>query len=411
MTEPATAPRSGATAVFVCEELPVPGTSGSATYNAGVLRGLADLGFAVRVVVTGVRIPTGRPRSCDGAADVVHLHARRRDTRLVPTSWPALARRVQDLLGAPRRHPAESGGAHPTAYIGRDLTRRDLARLRRRGLGRPDLLVVDTIFRAAALDVLGAERTLLVAHDDFTARTASFRRNGYDVVPVIDEGMERARIARFDAVLAINADDATTLGRLLAPGSRIDHLLPAVEEVEATVPRTAEAADLLYLGSAAYHNVDGLRWFLQSVWPAVHRSDPGRRLHVVGDVGATMPQTPGVQVHGRVEDLRAVAAACAFAVNPVLMGSGIKVKMVDYLRHGLPCLVTPAGADGLPASPARPFEVCEDADAMIAAVGAWCASPGLVAEHRARIPRYLEAFSATRRAEVLGALVHVAATV
>jgi len=40
--------------------------------------------------------------------------------------------------------------------------------------------------------------------------------------------------------------------------------------------------------------------------------------------------------------------ASDMALNPILKGSGVNIKLLDYLGHGLPTISTPTGARGLP---------------------------------------------------------------
>jgi hypothetical protein len=45
---------------------------------------------------------------------------------------------------------------------------------------------------------------------------------------------------------------------------------------------------LVFIGSDAVHNVDGLRWFLTTVWPHLRAALPTARLEVCGAVGSVL---------------------------------------------------------------------------------------------------------------------------
>ena len=53
-------------------------------------------------------------------------------------------------------------------------------------------------------------------------------------------------------------------------------------------------------------------------------------------------------LHGVVDDAKKseIMSRCFLAINPVTVGSGRNLKMVDYLAHGLPILSTPIGVRG-----------------------------------------------------------------
>jgi succinoglycan biosynthesis protein ExoO len=56
---------------------------------------------------------------------------------------------------------------------------------------------------------------------------------------------------------------------------------------------------------------------------------------------------PGVCFRGKVDDLGPEYAAASLAVVPLLEGSGLKIKLVDALRHGCPAVATSVAMQGL----------------------------------------------------------------
>ncbi len=53
----------------------------------------------------------------------------------------------------------------------------------------------------------------------------------------------------------------------------------------------------MFLGSDSIHNVDGLRWFFDQVWPRLRALRPSVRLDVCGTVGRAFAAAPeGVAV-------------------------------------------------------------------------------------------------------------------
>jgi len=118
----------------------------------------------------------------------------------------------------------------------------------------------------------------------------------------------------------------------------------------------------VFLGSDSAHNLDGLRWFLAECWPLIRAAAPEARLDLCGSAGRALAALPpGVVALGLVPDLGAVLHRAACAVAPVLAGSGLKIKMLDYLAHGLPVVATPLAAAGMP---------LEDGDVPVAVAAA-----------------------------------------
>jgi glycosyltransferase involved in cell wall biosynthesis len=105
----------------------------------------------------------------------------------------------------------------------------------------------------------------------------------------------------------------------------------------------------LFVGSDINHNVSGLRWFLENVWPEVLRHTPDSMLHVCGTVCSTINEDhPNVRLLGRVDDLTQEYAAAELCIIPLIVGSGLKIKLVEALSHGRACVSTSIGVQGVP---------------------------------------------------------------
>lgn len=109
---------------------------------------------------------------------------------------------------------------------------------------------------------------------------------------------------------------------------------------------------LFHIGSMEWDaNVQALQWFLSKVWPLVKAAHPHLNFHVAGkgiQAHAKMFFQTGVHNHGEVADARAFMRAHGIAVVPLLAGSGIRMKLIEALSLGIPCVATPTAVQGLP---------------------------------------------------------------
>lgn len=371
------------TAAFICDEPPAPNQSGPSTYNHTILQGLIDLGYAVTVICTTRRFKAVVTRAPRVEAQVRYIHARQVGDLLVCVTPQAIARAGKAMLKtlAPKRGGGASAGeGDRVARIGRFLSPRERRAVADLIPAEVDVLAVDTIFRAAPLDGWkGQARTVLVAHDVFYERSRSFAENGFKVLPMIERDAEAAIVGRFDCIVAINSSDQERLVDL-APARPCVTILPTASSKPAALDGQAErpANQIFYLGTRAHHNVDGLRWFFDTVWDQVRARRPDAVLNLVGSICEDFrDERAGVVLHGRVDDLSSVAGRCAFAINPVRMGSGLKIKMVDCFNLGLGCVTTRVGAYGFPVGEAAPFAAVDGAEAFADAVVRWIDQPDL----------------------------------
>jgi hypothetical protein len=365
---------------------------------------LDRLGYAVHLVVTGRSLDSYEVEAGQGPfASIVLLQARRVWGYTLPWSlggWMRLVRnrlRSAGLRGMPVGKRVEFGRPLPL--------RRQAAVLKRVHQVSAPLLFHDTLFRRLDRRLLPPHlHSVLIAHDVFAARRDSFEANGIDVSKAGDAD-ESKTIGTFDGVLAISDADAAHFNRI-AVGVPIATIYPVAGTVYP--PSTpAQGHNILYLGTAAPHNVDGMRWFADSVWPVIRAAYDDVELHVVGDIAEALPSMPkGIILHGRLADISDIAGRCVAAINPLRMGSGLKIKVVDYMALALPAILTPVAAAGFPTRPPPPFLTAEGEAGFATAVLNLLRDDGARAALIDRMPAYLACFSVEAGASRLGRLIH-----
>ena len=102
-------------------------------------------------------------------------------------------------------------------------------------------------------------------------------------------------------------------------------------------------------------NVDGAKWLVREILPRVKATMPEISCFIVGSnppPEIVALQGDDVVVTGYVPDpvLRRMYETTTVAVAPLRFGAGIKGKILEGLRFGVPIVTTPAGAEGMPGS-------------------------------------------------------------
>ena len=169
---------------------------------------------------------------------------------------------------------------------------------------------------------------------------------------------ERDACRRFDTVIAVSENDAAKM--------RADYGLHHVVAIPTAVdtdyfqphPDVQRAPNtLVFTGSLDWTpNIDGLRWFVDLVLPLVARAVPNVKLKVVGrnprsDLVAAINGRSGVELIGRVPDVRPHVQGATASVVPLLVGGGTRMKIFESLALDTPVVSTTIGAEGLPLEP------------------------------------------------------------
>ncbi|RZK29397.1 MAG: glycosyltransferase [Hymenobacter sp.] len=86
---------------------------------------------------------------------------------------------------------------------------------------------------------------------------------------------------------------------------------------------------------------------ISNVMPLVLKERPNFLLNVIGAVGDSIPDYPFVVKHGRVDRISSVLKKAPILANYITKGTGIKIKLLDAMAMGVPCVSTRLGAEGV----------------------------------------------------------------
>ena len=126
-----------------------------------------------------------------------------------------------------------------------------------------------------------------------------------------------------------------------------------------------QPSSLVFTGSMDWMpNEDGIVYFLRSILPLIRREIPQVRFNIVGrqpsdKLRATVDSEPGVQVTGRVDDIRPYVREGSVYVVPLRIGSGTRLKIFEAMAMGKAIVSTSLGAEGLPVSEGRDILIAD----------------------------------------------------
>jgi GT2 family glycosyltransferase len=119
-------------------------------------------------------------------------------------------------------------------------------------------------------------------------------------------------------------------------------------------PNISARRDILFVaGFAHLPNEDAAAWFAKEVFPLVRQRMPTVRLFLVGSnpthAVRRLAVDRDISVTGYVsdEELTAYYAKARVAIAPLRFGAGLKGKVVEAMRFGVPIVTTPFGVQGM----------------------------------------------------------------
>lgn len=155
---------------------------------------------------------------------------------------------------------------------------------------------------------------------------------------------------RFDGVFVLSGSDARLLSGF---GVREPAILPIPVDAPETPPeREAPSPQLLTIGSMSWFGVeDGLLWFHREVLPLIRAEVPEVTWHLVGPNASArlraLADDGRVVLDGYLPDPSQIVNTTRVCLVPLQVAGGVRIKLIEMLASGVPCVSTTIGAQGL----------------------------------------------------------------
>ncbi|MCJ2187297.1 TIGR03087 family PEP-CTERM/XrtA system glycosyltransferase [Novosphingobium beihaiensis] len=137
---------------------------------------------------------------------------------------------------------------------------------------------------------------------------------------------------------------------------------------------------LIFTGQMDYApNIEAATRAIERIMPRVRKLCPQASLHIVGRNPPPALQArsgrDGIEVWGRVEDVRPWLAAADIALVPLEIARGVQNKVLEAMAMGLPVVLSPGAATGIEARNGRDFLIADSDEDLAKAVVSLAADP------------------------------------
>jgi polysaccharide biosynthesis protein PslH len=188
---------------------------------------------------------------------------------------------------------------------------------------------------------------------------------------------ERDALSRFDLVLAVSDADSQTFERLY-PGAlrRPVHVVQTGVDTSYFMPMPGKErrAHLVFTGSMDWlPNEDGMLYFVRDILPRIRQAEPDVTLSIIGRAPTPavkrLGEERGIEVTGRVDDVRPHVAQGDVYIVPLRIGGGTRLKIFEAMSMAKAVVSTTVGAEGLPVTSGQDLVIADEpaqfADAVV----------------------------------------------
>lgn len=230
------------------------------------------------------------------------------------------------------------------------------------------------------IPALFEEAEVSVLYEQYARSDSPWRRFRYGLTWSKHRQHLASVLRQFQRCTVVSEQERQLVSALTVPGCAVD-VIPNCVDVKSCAPfhTTPTPNSLISTGAFTYApNYEGMRWFLEQVFPLVRTAAPDAQLTITGKHGdLPLPSTENVSLTGFVDDVRPLVARSWASVVPLHTGGGTRLKILESMALGTPVISTSKGAEGLDAQPGTHLLVADTPQEMAEATLRLCHEPGL----------------------------------
>jgi len=136
----------------------------------------------------------------------------------------------------------------------------------------------------------------------------------------------------------------------------------------------SDRTNLVFVGALDYQaNIDGITWFVNSVWPHLREDASNLTLGLVGRQPVAevrkLAERPGIRVFANVPDVRPYLAAADVAIAPLRIARGIQNKVLEAMAMAKPVVASEAAVEGLAPEVVQTISTASSSQSWTAIIG------------------------------------------
>lgn len=227
-----------------------------------------------------------------------------------------------------------------------------------------DVVIVEYVFFSKALKYFSKNVLKIIdTHDIFNNRRNLYKNNGQEYHWYSTTLKEEIKgLQRSDFIIAIQKQEEEYFKKLVR-----SNVITVGHTVSLREPQYIQNHNyrILYIASHNENNIHGINYFITQVLPKVKSSIPDLQLLIAGKVCEGLDEDDAYTKLGYVSNIDKVYDAANVVINPILFGTGLKIKSVEALGQSKVLVTTPEGAKGLEIGANKAFLIAKNPDEFV----------------------------------------------
>lgn len=206
-----------------------------------------------------------------------------------------------------------------------------------------DAILVNYFYLSKALEAIPIRKKALFTHDSFSLHQKS---KGYKAAYYLKQEEESKALRRASYIFAMQDVEAEYFKKL-APGTNVLINYSNYDYYEQPVIGNHA---ILYFSGASSLNLQGLKWFIEEVFPKIKREFKDVKLCIAGGICkmlSGMEEYDNIELFGHVDNPYDYFMKGDIAINPCQLGTGLKIKTFEAISYSKVVMVHPHSLVGI----------------------------------------------------------------
>jgi len=198
------------------------------------------------------------------------------------------------------------------------------------------------IYNVCDLHFLREEREYNITKDPTILKSAQRWKN-----------IEFGIMNKSDTVFTLSTDERDIINRLLETPKAVIAPIFLYDNFNDSELNIRTKKDMMFVGGFNHKpNVDGVKWFIEYVWPLISKQIPDVKFYIVGSNAPPEIRalsSDEIVIKGFISDseLSELYQSCRICIVPLRFGAGVKGKTIEAMYNKIPIVSTAIGIEGL----------------------------------------------------------------
>ena len=209
-----------------------------------------------------------------------------------------------------------------------------------------DVCIVNYFFLTKLFEQINIPKKALFTHDNYTYKDLALGCEIRNADATIDAKQSAKSLQRSPYIFAVQ-DEEKIFFQMLSPLSRVFTIYSKYDYHSQSVVGNHR---ILFLSGSNKHNILGLKWFINEVFPLIVNKWTDAKLFIGGSICNSIKEhihNVNITLCGYIDNLSSFYEQGDVAINPVYQGTGLKIKTFEAISYDKVTIVHPHSKTGI----------------------------------------------------------------